>query len=283
MINLKNISIIALLLLIIGIVGSIITFKTLSRPEPVSEKRVIENAQFTNISITTDNAKVEVLPTKDAKATVELSGKAKNYMFEASEEGNTLAVVLKEKQWKLVSFDFFLNALTLKVYVPEKQYEAMQIDNNNGRIQVENLVAKKLNVDTDNGRIELKNMESSEVKAKADNGRIELKNIKALSVAVKADNGKILLEEVDGKLSGKTNNGRISLVTNNLERQIDFETDNGSIKIQTEKEPKNVTFNIKVDNGKVDIFGSSDRSSIFGNGEHLIKLKSDNGGITVTK
>ncbi|MCM3112714.1 DUF4097 family beta strand repeat-containing protein [Lederbergia lenta] len=283
MINVKNISIIALLLLLIGIVGSIITFKSLGKPEPVSEKRGIDDDQFTNINIVAGNAKVEILPTKDTKATAELSGKAKNYVFEANVEGNTLAVVLKEKHWKLVSFDFFSTALTLKVYVPEKQYDTIQIESNNGRFHAENLVAKEMNVKTDNGRIELENIESSTVKAEANNGRIELKSIKALSVAVEADNGKILLEDVDGKLSGKTNNGRISLVTNNLERQIDFATDNGSIKIQTEKEPKNVTFDIKVDNGKVDILGSSDRSSIFGNGEHLIKLKSNNGGIKVTK
>ncbi|MEK3889101.1 DUF4097 family beta strand repeat-containing protein [Bacillus sp. FSL K6-3431] len=283
MINIKNISIIALIILLIGIVGSIFTFKFMSKAEQISEEKVIDDDRFTNINIITGNAKVEIVPTKDSTTTVELSGKAKKYTFEANVEGNTLDIILKEKQWKLVHFDFFSTSLSLKVFVPEKQYDAIQIENNNGRVQAENLEAKEMDVETDNGRIELKNIESSTVKAEANNGRIELKSIKALSVAVKADNGKIILEDVDGKLSGRTNNGSISLVTNNLKRQIDFATDNGSIKIETDKEPENATIDAKVDNGKVNIFGNSDKSAIFGNGEHTIKLKTNNGSITVTK
>lgn len=107
MINIKNISIIALIILLIGIVGSIFTFKFMSKAEQISEEKVIDDDRFTNINIITGNAKVEIVPTKDSTTTVELSGKAKKYTFEANVEGNTLDIILKEKQWKLVHFDFF--------------------------------------------------------------------------------------------------------------------------------------------------------------------------------
>ena len=75
MINIKKIAIAALILLLIGVAGSLFTFKSMNKSEQVSEEKIINNDRYTNIDITTDNAKIELIPTNDATTKVELSGK----------------------------------------------------------------------------------------------------------------------------------------------------------------------------------------------------------------
>ena len=126
-------------------------------------------------------------------------------------------------------------------------------------------------------------MDAKDIYFETDNGNIELNNIEADSTNVQSDNGRIMLDQVKGKIIGKTDNGRISLVTDNLDRSIDLTTDNGRIEITSTSKPTNVTIDVKTDNGKIDVFGVKNEYTVFGKGEHLIKLKTDNGGITVTK
>ncbi|HLR40510.1 MAG TPA: DUF4097 family beta strand repeat-containing protein [Virgibacillus sp.] len=272
----------AIVLLIVGVAGSIFTFKAANKTEDVTEEKVI-NDDFNNIEVTANEAEVEILPTSDSQAKVELSGKNSNYRLSTGVEGSTLKVDVAYKQKKLFNFDFTLASLSLKVYLPEKEYNSLQIESGNGRVRVDDLQAKVIHVKTDNGQIKLNHIGSSEVTAEADNGTIDMENVTATNVKVKADNGKIKLKDVEGNLSGTTNNGSISLVTRDLHRSIDFETDNGRINIQTEKKPTNAIIDAKVDNGKVTVFGESNWDTVIGEGENLIKLTTKNGTITVIK
>ena len=116
-----------------------------------------------------------------------------------------------------------------------------------------------------------------------DNGRIELNQIEASKIHVKSDNGRIDIQQVNGEIIGKTDNGGITLLTDHLDQSIDLSTDNGRIEIQTLNEPTNATIDADTDNGKIILFGKEKKQMTFGDGEHTIKLKSDNGRITITK
>lgn len=63
---------------------------------------------------------------------------------------------------------------------------------------------------------------------------------------------------------------------------IDLECNNGKIMIKTENEPTNTTFDVHVDNGKVDILGKHEGNTVIGKGENLVKLP-NNGKIEITK
>src|SRR5699024_10553167 len=97
----------------------------------------------------------------------------------------------------------------------------------------------------------------------------------------KTNNGKIKLADVDGQLVGRTNNGSISLIAQEIDRPIDFATDNGKILIQTEHEPTNAIIDIKIDNSKVEYFGESIWEDDIGDGEHVNKLETKNAKITL--
>ncbi|WP_087974370.1 DUF4097 family beta strand repeat-containing protein [Oceanobacillus rekensis] len=265
MLNVKKIAVIALVLLLVGVIGSIFTVKSVVGSDVKLETIEINDKAFNQIAIKTNNATVELLPTDDETTTVEFTGNRKNdqkYDVKADVDGNVLSITVKEKWLKFFNFDFSFSSPTLTVYVPEKEYETIQIDTDNGRAYANGLEVNEINVTTNNGRI-------------------ELKDIKSTVVTSEADNGEIRLENVDGKLNGRTNNGKITLITEHLDHPIEFRTSNGRIHIQTENEPTNALFDVKVDNGKVRIFGDSNWDTVIGDGDNFIKLTTNNGGITV--
>lgn len=286
MLNIKKIAVVALALLLIGVIGSIFTVRSAVGSDVIPETIEINDEAFEQIAIKTNNATVELLPTDDQTTTVEFTGNRKNeqkYDVNANVEGNTLSVTVKEKWFKFFNFDFSLSSPTLTVYVPEKAYETIQIDTDNGRVDTRGLEANEMRLTTSNGRTSASDLDVTELQVTTNNGRIELKNITSAVVTSEADNGEIRLENVDGKLIGRTSNGKITLITEHLDRPIEFRTSNGRINIQTENEPTNVLFDVKVDNGKVRIFGDSNWDTVIGDGYNLIKLTTNNGGITVEK
>lgn len=260
----KTIFVLSLLLVLAG--GILLIFTVNNVFDNKETKKVIEGASFTNIEVLTNNASVEIMPTKDSEATVEYSGanKKAKFTFDVNVKRDTLNVQLKEKRRFFFWFGFNTKDLKLTISIPEKHYDRIQVESDNGRITAETLEAEMLKLD-------------------ADNGQIQVINTKTETVDVETDNGQIIFEHVEGEINGRTDNGRISMITKSLNQQIDLETDNGSIEVKTDSEPTNATIETKIDNGKVTIFGNDSKRAIYGNGKHLINLQTDNGRITVTK
>ncbi|MGY4688197.1 DUF4097 family beta strand repeat-containing protein [Salibacterium sp. K-3] len=262
--NVKKIALIALLFIIVGGIGSVVTFND-SQATSIAQAKEVDNTNITEVDIRTHNEEVEIMSTKDSKITIELTGKTKDKnKLSVKENENTLSIQSDSQNKKLFSFDFFVESLTLTVYLPEKVYDTLQIDSDNGKIELEQLDIKDVNVTTKNGRI-------------------AMETIGAEKVQVGTINGKIALNKVEGSITGKINNGSILLNTKDLDRSIDFETNNGSITVKTEKKPTNAVFDVKVGNGKINIFGDSNWDTVVGNGDNLIKLNTNNGSITVEK
>ncbi|ALX48413.1 DUF4097 family beta strand repeat-containing protein [Lentibacillus amyloliquefaciens] len=266
MINAKRISIIALVLLVVGALGSLLTFQSLNDSTSVSEEETFSDNNITDIEISANNEEVEVMSTEDRATKVELTGTSseeiENYLS-ADVEDETLSIELKDKRL----FDFFNfigTNLTLKVYLPEKTYNSLQADIDNGSFQVEQLSINN-------------------VEGEVDNGHFDMKDIAAAMVNVEADNGAISLENIEGKINGDVNNGEIYLKTNNLDHPLTLESNNGDIEVETDQEPTNAVFDIKTNNGEATVFGSSNWNTVIGNGDNQIKLTTNNGNINVVK
>lgn len=262
--SMKKVAIIALFVLIAG--AAINVFVNIKDAiVNKAEEIVVENNHYKNIEVQSDNASVEFISTKDDETKVEFSGRMKkkmNYNFTADVKGDTLSIELTQKNWNFIQFGFTSMDIKLTVYVPEKQYNNIKTELDNGEIIARDMQAKSVHLETDNGFI-------------------HMKNIVAETVNVRTDNGKILMDEVEGDIEASTDNGRIVLITSNLERPISLSTDNGLIEIQTDKEPTNATIEADIEIGKLDIFGKSNKQTIFGDGDNLIKLETDNGKISV--
>lgn len=262
----KMILLVVVLLLVVG-GGFMFSSKITEVYGESNDKVVIDDSSFTNIELSTNNTAVEFVSTNNSEATVEYTGetnKNSKITFNAGVKGDTLYVQFKEKRKSFFSFGFNFNDLKIIVHLPEKQLKKIKAESDNGRISVEGIEAENITVETNNGQILLKNVKSNTVQANT-------------------NNGKIILEHVEGEIKGTSDNGRISLTTKQLNQPIELITDNGRIEILTESEPTNATIEAKTDNGKVTIFGVEDTFASYGKGKHLIKLRTDNGRITVTK
>lgn len=260
----KKLSIVALLLVLIGGIGSFFTFPQTNQKEITTEKTVSSD-KVKDVEILTDNASVEVLPTSDKETKVELVTKGVDVSkldFTTEVEGKKLSIKLKEHNTFFIGFDF--RSLHLRVYIPQNQYDSFVVDNDNGKVKMSELKVKNLKVQTDNGRIELDKIVAENVDVKSANGRLEF-------------------NDVEGNLKGSSNNGKILLATKSLNRNIQLESNNGKIIIKTDKEPTNTTFKVSTHNGKINILDKYEGNTVIGKGENVVNLESNNGKIEVTK
>ncbi|TQR18506.1 DUF4097 family beta strand repeat-containing protein [Psychrobacillus soli] len=264
--GLKRVAIICLFVLLAGAAISII-LNIKDTLVDKSDEILIKDNNYTNIHVESGNASVEILPTKESETKVEYSGKIRkkfNYRFHAEVKRDTLFVELNEKRWNFFHFGFGPHSIKLTIHVPEKEYNELKTELDNGRINVHDINVQAIDLETDNGIIDLQNVE-------------------AQTIRLKSDNGQILMQDVNGSIDAETDNGRIILTTTDLDRPIDLKTDNGLIEIQTDKEPTNATIHVKVDNGRINVFGAENKQTVFGDGVNKINLESDNGRITVKK
>ncbi|EJV82905.1 DUF4097 family beta strand repeat-containing protein [Bacillus mycoides] len=287
MINKKKLSIIAGIIFIIGIVGSLFTYRSIATV-PISEEKVINNNNVSSVIIDTNNVRVNINPTTESNMKVTLDGEVNPNIkrtLATDEKGSTLLISYKEKQQSWFNFNIseVLVPLTLNVYLPEKQYDSLKISNNNGYVSAKQQNTTHFDINTSNGRVELREINSQKINAETNNGSMDFKDITAQNIHVKSNNGRIMLDHVEGELEGQSKNGSLSLKTNELDRNLNFTTHNGKINIETEKEPTNVQFNVSVDNGKANILNKYNGNAVIGKGENQIKLNTHNGSISVKK
>ncbi|MBM6648414.1 DUF4097 family beta strand repeat-containing protein [Bacillus sp. RIT 809] len=285
MINKKSLSIIAGIIFIIGIIGSLFTYRSIAAV-PISEEKVINNNNVSSVIIDTNNVRVNTYPTTESSIKITLDGEVNPNIKRTlitDDKDSTLLISYKEKQQRWFNFDIseVLAPLTLNVYLPEKQYDSLKVSNNNGYVSAKKLNVTHFNINTSNGRVELREINSQKVIAEANNGIMDFKDIMAQNIHVKSNNGRIMLDHVEGEIEGQSKNGSLTLKTNELDRNLNFTTHNGKINIETEKEPTNVQFNVSVDNGRANILDKYKGNAVIGEGENLIKLTTHNGNISV--
>lgn len=260
----------------------------------------IPDNRFTKADINIEFGSLHVYPSETDVTTVELVNAPEKMVLTAEVLGDTLTINLKAPTLKFFSFLFGIKDVKVNVALPKKLYEmvifktdngsitaekmlgkTIEATSDNGRIRLNEIAATTINAETDNGRIEVSKVQVETLVASTDNGRIELNHVDAENIHAETDNGRIKMEYVNGKIFGKTDNGRISLLTTTLDRMIDFETDNGSILIEAENEPTDVAIRTKVDFGRISVFGEKNSLTTYGEGTNKIQLSTDNGKITV--
>lgn len=209
----KKRSIITLVLVGVGMVGTV--FKVKSAREVNLKHNIIkfDFEKINMIDVETDNVPMEIISTNEKVARVELIGEESRIReFTADINGTTLVVEVDQKRQK-----FFSEISYLKIYLPKKVYQS-------------------INIETDNGGITAENIDVTSLFTEADYGDINLTNIDAGNVKITSDKGEVNLIDVEGTLGVEADNGSISLITNDIDRDIDFETENGGIIVKSSKQ-----------------------------------------------
>jgi|SRR5690625_1443141 len=258
----KRLIVLATVLLFVGLIGSAFTIKG-KLNQNVSVKRSVDMSDVQHIDITIPNGHVNLYPTEGKEAEMEFVGNLSENNFIEKVENGTLKITVKSKGFGFFSIDLFSLSQTINVAIPEHLYDSITVQSYNGKINVDEAHVTHLDL-------------------KTDNGRISLKNVVADTTNVRSSNGKINLAYVTGEVNAHTSNGKISLKTVSLDQSIDLSTNNGAIEILTDQRPENVVIDAKTDNGRIEVYGKRNWDIVTGNGEHVIKLMTDNGSITIS-
>lgn len=139
----------------------------------------------------------------------------------------------------------------------------------------------QINVNSKNGMITAEGLNANDIIIKMISSLVRLDSIDAEETNGATDNGLIELSTMTGDIVSKSTNGVISYDAENIDQNINFKTVNGFITIETMKKPTNVTFDLSVDLSHIDIFGSSEKHLVYGEGENMIKLSTSLGQVTV--
>lgn len=253
---------IAIFFLVVGVVGSILSFPTANNIHPSVNEELINSEGITQINIKTTNSEVQLVPTKSNSIKVQLQSNNSKEKLTTSVKDSTISINVKSNAWQFFSLDFFSQTPALIVNLPEHAYDSLQIKSDNGDILMDKITAEQIN-------------------AKTSNGSIILSEIDANVTDFKTSNGKVILTNIQGDISGKTSNGSITYNADDLLQAIDFHTSNGKINIIMTTELTNNTLDLRTDFGKIRVFDSSDWDTVTGNGKYLTKLRTNNGNITI--
>ncbi|SDB92227.1 DUF4097 family beta strand repeat-containing protein [Shouchella lonarensis] len=260
----KKLTLIASLLLVIGLIGGVVTLSKVNNAW-TTEETVIDDTSFHAIDLTTDNAKIDVLPTTEEQAKIVISGNEQNYTLSSQVRHDILEMKVTDQNRKW--FNLFPTSYAITIYLPEKQYESIKVNSNNGTVHVQDLDANIFSAQTKNGDVVVTNMKSASIAATSTNEDILIENI----------------HDATENITGKTTNGDILLTASHVDRNVDLSTVNGDITVTVDTEPTSANITTSVTHGDVTLFNLDTSARIFGGGEHTIQLDTVNGDIMVGK
>ena len=300
----KKLSLLALLLFFIGVIGSAVTYGSINNKITINEKKQIENENITSIQIDGDSTDVEFISVRSMdEARVELVGESvENTVndFSVKEEGEILSISLQSENEKWFNFNLYIPILKLKIFVPEKMYNNVHVNGFSSDVFLQNLEAKSIEISTDSGDVKAENINSEKmtvktfsgdvymehvqgaIKAVTDSGDLNVLDAPVKSFDARTYSGMIKLEKVKGILTTKTDSGDVFISTSEISQSIHGKTFSGDIKIESVKEPTDVKFEVSTFSGDVNLFNKYNNNAKMGKGNVSIQLETDSGDITAT-
>ena len=250
------------------------------------------NDTFKNISVSTDTAKIDFVPTDDSKILVSCYEQA-NEKHEVSVNNETLEIKLKStKKWyEHIGVNFTSPKIT--VYIPEGEYGNLLVNNSTGDIQISKEFTFE-NIDIKGSTSSVINSASvkNNVKIKLSTGDIKTENISAKAINLSVSTGMATLHNVkcNGDIKIKVSTGKAYITDTNCKNLISS-GDTGDLNLKNVKSSEK--FSLKRSTGDVkfelcdadEIFIETDTGNVVGSllSEKVFIANSDTGKISVPK
>ena len=208
------------------------------------------NYTFKNISVSTDTAKIDFLPTSDSKILVSCYEQA-NEKHEVSVNNETLEIKLKStKKWyEHIGVNFTSPKIT--IYIPEGEYGNLLVNNSTGDIQISKEFTFE-NIDIKGSTSSVINSASvkNNVKIKLSTGDIKTENISAKTMDLSVSTGMVTLHNVkcNGDIKIKVSTGKAYITDTNCKNLISS-GDTGDLNLKNVKSSEK--FSIKRSTGDV--------------------------------
>lgn len=238
-----------LLLLVIGMVGTIVSLKANGGfsfdTYNVSDKKTVNGENIEEVEIDSSSSDVKVVPTDEKEISIELSGKVskklkRKLQLDVVERGNKLEVALKGENQLKFNIGVLIVDTNINVYLPEKVYQSIKVETSSGSNEIDSLKAKELSLRTSSGDLLARDSAAEDTFIiQSSSGEVDLKNNKANIFDVKVSSGSLYAVDLDGKESTfHSSSGEISL--KNVIGEIVAEASSGEIIIDNEETTGNM-------------------------------------------
>lgn len=267
---LKKLTVAAILLTILGIGGSVLTYTASNQSIDMNESQTINYENIDAIEIETISTDVEIIASNDQQdARIELKGRTNDTnppVLSVKEQGSKLIIDLqsekKDIQWFQLSPNFAPDTLALKVYVPEKLLNSITVGGVSADLYLDNIHAETMTF-------------------KSTSGDIDAYNLQFENAYIQTVSGDVGIDELVGKIAIKTTSGDISLAMMSLSYPIQIDSTSGDVELVTENELTDVKFKIQSVSGDINILDEYNGSTVIGNGTTLAEIETTSGDISV--
>ena len=304
---LKKLIVAAILIIIVGIGGSILTYTATNKSIEINESQSTNYEKIDAIQINTVSTDVEIIASKDqSEAHIQLQGKTKQKkspVLTVKEEGSKLIINVETQeginQWFQLSPNFAPDTLALKLYVPEKllnnitfvgvsadlyienmQADTMSFSSTSGDIEAYTLQLGSAEIETISGDVEIDEL-VGDITISTTSGDIDGYDLQSESTKIETNSGKIAIDDLVGSVSVITTSGDITLGMIDLSHPIQIDSTSGNVEILTESEPTDVNFNINSLSGDINILDEYRGSAAIGKASTLVEIETASGDILV--
>ncbi|WP_066307107.1 DUF4097 family beta strand repeat-containing protein [Bacillus sp. FJAT-29814] len=270
----------ALGLVAIGIIGVIMSINTSGAEAftfssvDVHQNKDISAKGISNIVIDSPTVDVNVQPTSGDKIEADFSGqvgkKSKNlYKLDIDKDGETVKITMEKKdKFQFMMFNF--TKVTLKVKVPQQDYNSIEINAASGDIALNELKAKEVAVETQSGDIEVSDVateDTLELKAssgdiaangnrtnrldiESSSGDIRMKDNEAKETDVYTSSGKIVSDDlVSEDIKMNTSSGDIVVTAEEMTGHVSLESSSGDLDVSFAKPAASMKVDYKSSSG----------------------------------
>lgn len=154
-------------------------------------------------------------------------------------------------------YSFFLKEkkgmrVSLEIYLPNRMYEALRLETNNGSVRLQGLEIEKVVIETSNGSIRIHDLQGEYVEGKTSNGRIQYQDVHVQKSELKTSNGSIHALGRLQTLQCETTNGSIRIEQGQVQQSdISAITSNGTVRIIYPQEISGVYGELKTKHGQL--------------------------------
>ena len=261
---LKKSLIVAVLLLVIGGLGALLTAKPYFSNQNENEKqtRHFESAQIQSIDISNPAGTVLLEETSGDHIIVEAYSSKTSIPVKMETNGELLSITNEADHTISLGVNFKKSSENITVYLPKKQYKRIAVSNDVGEITIHKINAIKIH-------------------AESDVGNVDINEVTSKSLYASSGLGNVSINDYSGKLQVENEMGNIDISTDKVTEPIIAQNELGEITLTINQDPNNLFISADSEIGSTHIFGKKTGSFRSGNGSITAELSTEAGDIRV--
>ena len=188
---------------------------------------------FTSIHAEVEGADLEILPSKDGTCNVTSPATEKVYYTATAEDGVLMIWKTDLRKWYERFTLFSFQSPTVKVSLPEAEYEKLTVQSYSTDVTVASGVSfDRAEIKATSGEIKYLGDATSELNLSATSGSVFVQGVSAVEIDGKVTSGRIEMEDISCyRLNAKSTSGSIKIKNATVDETCHLEQTSGSISL----------------------------------------------------